>query len=103
VVQGVFHPTQDVSRISILAFLNAIKPAALIAKSRSSDPAEALSIAVRENVLQQVKLLRGLEPVLSNQFASGNVLIMGAVYNLHTGQVEFMEEAITSLPKFSKL
>lgn len=86
----------------VVTLINAIKPAALIAKSRTSDPKEALDIAVRENVLLQVKMLRDLEPVLSNQFAEGNVLIVGAVYNLHTGVVEFLEETITSLPKFAK-
>lgn len=86
----------------VVTLINAIKPAALIAKSRTSDPKEALDIAVRENVLLQVKMLRDLEPVLSYQSTSGNVLIVGAVYNLHTGEVEFLEETITSLPKFAK-
>lgn len=85
----------------VVTLINAIKPAALIAKSRTSDPKEALDIAVRENVLLQVKMLRDLEPVLSYQSTSGNVLIVGAVYNLHTGEVEFLEETITSLPKFA--
>jgi hypothetical protein len=41
VVQGVFHPTVYVSRIPIITFLNAKKPAALITKIRTSDSAEA--------------------------------------------------------------
>jgi carbonic anhydrase len=51
-------------------------------------------------VIEQVNLLRGLEPVLSRSFDSGEVLIVGAVYDLHTGRVNFIEETITSLPKF---
>ena len=39
---------------------------------------------------------------MSRKFASGETLIVGAVYNLKTGRVEFIEETIMSLPKFAK-
>lgn len=61
---------------------------------------EELDFAVRSNVIEQVNLLRNLEPLLSCRFESGDVLIVGAVYNLHPGKVEFIEETIKSLPKF---
>ncbi|MCO6480526.1 MAG: hypothetical protein J5I94_28040 [Phaeodactylibacter sp.] len=32
---------------------------------------------------------------------NGDVLIVGGVYNLHMGMVEFIEETISSLPKFA--
>lgn len=86
----------------VVTLINAIKPAALLAKKQTSDPNKALEIAVRENVLQQVNMLRNLEPVLSNQFADGEIIIVGAVYDLDSGQVIFLEETITSLPKFAK-
>ena len=85
----------------VVTLINAIKPASLRAKAEASDKNEALDIAIRENVVQQVNLLRSLEPVLSRGVASGDVLIVGAVYNLHNGAVEFIEETITSLPKFA--
>ena len=87
----------------VVTLINAIKPASLVAKRADFPPNEKLDLAIRENVLEQVKLLRGLEPVLSRRFDSGDVLIVGAVYNLHTGKVEFIEETITSLPKFAGL
>ena len=49
-----------------------------------------------------MKLLGVLERVLSRRFDSGDVLIVGAVYDLNTGKVNFIEETITSLPKFAK-
>ncbi|GJM64542.1 hypothetical protein PEDI_50940 [Persicobacter diffluens] len=86
----------------IVTLINAIKPASIYAKTNADTDAKALDLAIRKNVLEQVALLRNLEPVLSRQFASGDVLIVGAIYNLHTGSVEFIEETVTSLPKFSE-
>ncbi|WP_235298711.1 carbonic anhydrase [Portibacter marinus] len=84
----------------VVTLINSIKPASLKAKSANLPEDESLNLAVKENVLEQVELLRELEPVLSRGFESGRILIVGAVYNLHTGKVEFLEETITSLPKF---
>ena len=86
----------------VVTLINAIKPASLIAKSANLAPEETLDLAIHQNVMEQVELLRGLEPVLSRRFEKGDLLIVGAVYNLHTGKVEFIEETITSLPKFAQ-
>lgn len=87
----------------VVTLINAIKPASLYAKKSGGDEHEMLDTAIRKNVIEQVELLRNLEPVLSRRFASGDVLIVGAVYNLHTGAVEFIEETITSLPRFNQV
>lgn len=87
----------------VVTLINAIKPASLYAKENATTHDHALDLAIRKNVLEQVNLLRNLEPVLSRRSASGDVLIVGAVYNLHTGGVEFLEETITSLPRFTEL
>lgn len=84
----------------VVTLINAIKPAALKAKAAQLNDKEELDLAVRSNVIEQVALLRNLEPILSRKFESGETLIVGAVYNLHSGKVEFIEETITSLPKF---
>jgi len=85
----------------VVTLINAIKPASLIAKNANLGEKETSDLAIRQNVLEQVKLLRGLEPVLSRRSDKGEVLIIGAVYNLHTGAVELLEETITSLPKYA--
>ena len=86
----------------VVTLINAIKPASLVAKNAKLPEEETLDLAIRQNVIEQVELLRGLEPVLSRKFDKGDVLIVGAVYNLHTGEVEFIEDTISSLPKFAK-
>ncbi|MDC7996550.1 carbonic anhydrase [Gilvibacter sediminis] len=85
----------------VVTLINAIKPAALFAKAANLEEKEELDLAVRANVIEQVNLLRNLEPLLSRKSASGEVLIVGAVYNLRTGKVEFIDETIKSLPKFA--
>lgn len=85
----------------VVTLINAIKPASLYAKQQVSHSDHSmLDVAVRRNVIEQVELLRGLEPVLSRKFEKGEVLIVGAVYNLETGVVELIEETVTSLPRF---
>ena len=84
----------------VVTLINSIKPATLKARKEGVSEKEQLDITVRANVLEQVNLLRGLEPVLSRKFDKGETLIIGAVYKLSTGKVEFIEETITSLPKF---
>ena len=88
----------------VVTLINAIKPAALRAEAMTAgdehDEDDRLDAAIRENVIEQVNLLRGLEPVLSRGFERGNLLIVGAVYELETGRVNFVEETILSLPKF---
>ena len=84
----------------IVTLINAIKPASVKAKQSTNSDETKLELAVRENVLVQVEMLRNLEPLLSRKFDSGELLIVGAVYNMQSGKVEFIEETITSLPKF---
>lgn len=80
----------------IVTLINEIKPA--VAKSAHL-PGDPVNNAVRQNVLEQVKNLRDLEPVLSRKFENGEILIVGAVYDIHTGKVEFLEETLLNLPR----
>jgi carbonic anhydrase len=80
----------------IVTLINAIKPAALEIKNMQGD---TLENAIRQNVLNQVKLLRGLESVLSGAFTNGDILIIGAVYNLSSGKMEVLKETLENLPQ----
>lgn len=79
----------------IVTLINAIKPAALAVEKMQGDMTEN---AVRKNVINQVNELRQLESVLSRAYEKGDLLIVGAVYNLATGNVEFLEETMQNLP-----
>jgi carbonic anhydrase len=72
----------------IVTLINAIKPAAQLAKTQNGDEVEN---AVKINVAMQVQQLQNLEPVLTKATQSGELKIVGAVYNLETGKVEFLD------------
>lgn len=80
----------------IVTLINEIKPAA--AKSAHL-PGNPVDNAVRQNVIEQVNNLRDLEPILHKKYVDGEILIVGAVYDIHTGKVEFLEETLKNLPK----
>ena len=73
----------------IVTLINAIKPAAELAKKIAGDVVEN---AVKINVAMEVKQLQSLEPVLTKAIKNGSLKIVGAVYNLSTGQVDFLPD-----------
>ena len=80
----------------IVTLINEIKPA--VAKCAHL-LGNAVNNAVRQNVIDQVENLRNLEPILYKKYHDGEILIVGAVYDIHTGKVEFLEETLRNLPK----
>ena len=80
----------------IVTLVNSIKSAAQKARTMGGD---LLTNAIRQNVIEQVNELRDLEPVLSKKYQKGEILVVGAVYNLGSGKVEFIPETLTDLPK----
>ncbi|CAN5917489.1 hypothetical protein BH24BAC1_BH24BAC1_07410 [soil metagenome] len=79
----------------IVTLINAIKPAAVEVENM---PGDKLENAVRLNVIHQVRELRQLESVLSRAYERGDILIVGAVYDLSSGKVQFLEETMDKLP-----
>lgn len=79
----------------IVTLINAIKPAMAKCAHKEGDKVEN---TVRQNVIEQVNTLRNLESVLSRKYENGELLIVGAVYNIETGKVEFLEETLKQIP-----
>jgi carbonic anhydrase len=84
----------------IVTLINEIKPAVAKCAHKPGNPVEN---AVRQNVIEQVSNLRDLEPILHKKYIDGEILIVGAVYDIHTGKVEFLEETLKNLPKNKKV
>ncbi|KEO72408.1 hypothetical protein EL17_16830 [Anditalea andensis] len=85
----------------VVTLINAIKDAARTAQAVEGSEEDKLEGAVRKNVVNQVNHLRDLEPVLSRKYQSGEILIVGAVYDLSLGEVVFLEETLQDLPNTS--
>lgn len=79
----------------IVTLINEIKPA--VTKTAKM-PGNPLNNAVRQNVIDQVNVLRDLDPILHGKYSKGEILIVGAVYDIHTGKVEFLKETMQNLP-----
>ncbi len=83
----------------IVTLINEIKPAVAKSSHRIGNPVDN---AVRQNVIEQVNSLRDLEPILHRKYQDGEILIVGAIYDIHTGKVEFIEETLLNLPQPKK-
>lgn len=79
----------------IVTLINEIKQS--VAKS-SYLPGDPVNNAVKQNVIDQVMTLRDLDPILHKKYSHGEILIVGAVYDIHTGKVEFLQETLLGLP-----
>ena len=74
----------------IAVLVNLIKPA--VVKSRAL-PGDPVANAVRTNVEMVVRQLRSSTPILSELVAQGKLRIVGAVYSLDTGKVNWLPES----------
>ena len=80
----------------IVTLINEIKPSVVKCSHLPGDP---VNNAVRQNVIDQVMNLRDLDPILHKKYLAGEILIVGAVYDIHTGKVEFLQETLLNLPQ----
>lgn len=78
----------------IVTLINAIKPA--VEKAKAKHPEDLIDASIRENILTQVEQLKNLEPVLAKRVREGSIQIIGALYHLETGEVEFIQDGIHS-------
>jgi carbonic anhydrase len=71
----------------VQAVVDALQPALLLAEGQEGD---RVSTAVDANVRYAVKKLQASEPVLMGASAAGQLRIVGARYNLDTGEVKII-------------
>ena len=72
------------------SLIAALRPAV---DQSAHEPGDRVANAVRDNVVHVVNQLRAAKPVLSDLTAAGKLRIVGAVYSLETGKVEWIEGA----------
>jgi carbonic anhydrase len=82
-VQGAPPPEGQIG-----AFVAPVIPAAQAVQSLPQD--QQLDVAIAHNVANQVVVLQGLQPLLAPEIASGKVKLVGAEYQLTSGQVKLL-------------
>lgn len=75
---------------AINGLVELIKPAVVKAHG---EPGDLVANATRDNVIIGVEKLKQLQPILAPGVKAGSVTVVGAVYDLHTGKVEFLPVA----------
>jgi len=81
------HDTLNGHMQKIIDYINAEEEEkALLAKGNIT-----LEDAVAANVRHAVKLLRTSEPILAKRYAAGQLKIIGAIYNMQSGEVEIID------------
>jgi carbonic anhydrase len=78
---------QDGPPGSISGLVDLIKPAVAAVKGT---PGDQLENAIRANVGEGVKRLKGLEPIMADRINKGELKVVGAVYDLRTGRVNML-------------
>jgi carbonic anhydrase len=94
-VEAAVHRKENVPG-HIVTLINDIKPAVAKSSHLVGDPVDN---AVRQNVIDQVNVLRDLDPILHKKYSDGEILIIGAIYDINSGKVEFLNETLISLPQ----
>ncbi|MEM7754641.1 MAG: carbonic anhydrase [Planctomycetota bacterium] len=77
---------------NLVALMEPIMPAVDEAKRDMSDGDDLTAMAVRTNTMHQVRRLLTQSDALAGAVRDGNLKIVGAVYDLETGEVEFLGE-----------
>jgi len=78
---------------NITALLNKIKPSIRIVESKVDNiiSPESIQMVADENVRQAIKEIREKSEILSQMEKGKEIMIIGGMYNVATGEVEFFD------------
>jgi len=72
------------------ALVHAIEPAVRVAQHEGGQP--LLDAAIRANVRQSIAQLSSRSQVLAREIGAGDIRVVGAIYNVETGAIEWMDQ-----------
>lgn len=73
----------------MFVLMDALEPSVL--RAEQTNPADLADATARENVRRQVNRLRAISPVVSAAMSAGHTAVAGAMYDMSTGRVDFMD------------
>ncbi len=80
---------------NITSLLNKIKPAVMKSQNytgeKSSKNEEFTDLVARNNVLNSIEIIKSQSPILKQMIENGEIKIVGAYYNMKTGEVDFIQ------------
>lgn len=75
---------------SLPCLVENIKP--IMRRVLEEDEEDQLNRGIRSNVRENVKRLRENDPLLAKRVQAGDIAVVGAVYDLASGNIEFLED-----------
>lgn len=78
---------------NITALLSKIQPAVQVARQTYSDveTPEAVQLVAEENVRESIRVIKERSAILRDMELNGEIAIVGAMYDVESGQVEFYD------------
>lgn len=73
----------------IFVLIDALEPSVL--RARENHPGDLINEATKENVRRQVQRLRTISPVVADAIAAGETDVVGAIYDMQSGEVIFLD------------
>ena len=73
----------------IFVLMDGLEPSVL--RARETNPVDLNDATARENVRRQVQRLRTISPLVSDAIAAGRTEVVGAMYDMATGEVIFLD------------
>lgn len=73
----------------IFVLIDSLEPSVLRAREKNAE--DLIGEATRENVRRQVKRLKTISPVVSAAIAAGKTEVVGAIYDMQSGEVIFLD------------
>jgi len=83
------NPTADLSP-NLRSIVDSIKPS--LQHLKTTEVNDSISLGVKANVLQSVKRLASQSKLLKQMVDEGELMIIGAQYDLKSGEVEFFDQ-----------
>jgi len=73
----------------IFVLIDSLEPSVL--RARQKHPEDVIAEATKENVRRQVQRLRTISPVVAEAIAAGKTDVVGAIYDMQSGEVIFLD------------
>jgi carbonic anhydrase len=73
----------------IFVLIDGLEPSVL--RAREANPDDIIDGTTRENVRRQVRRLRTISPLISEAVAAGRTEVVGAVFDMASGEVNFLD------------
>ncbi len=82
---------QSMGSVNLESIIDKIAPSVNKVKERTNDYNQIWADSIKENIIYQINFLQDNSKILRDYIKSGKLQVIGAIYNIESGIVEFIE------------